>query len=293
MIIQQRDIEILSFVFRYKYACTNHIYHNFFMGKSRVAMHKVLKRIKGMELIKLVHFPRIKNLNIGNLIYLTEKGAKCLSEEWGTSMNDIGFKKIVYPIQSINHYYHRMKIIDFMISLDKDLTEFPNLILKKIVTESEREKRDGKQVIRTHIESTDGSCVIVPDIYFILKNSTTSKERFFFVEIDCGKETIGGGGKFRMVRANSLLEKYQRYELILKDGNWKNILESNAPVFQILTVTETEKHIRTIKRQCNDFINYPNLFLYTTHEQIEHLGVLKSEIWMGLDEQNCKRQLLK
>jgi hypothetical protein len=283
LILQDRDIEILASVCRYKYLSTDHIYRLFFTGKTKPAMYHVLKRLTGFNFIKQERFPKTKNLSLGNLIYLTDKGAKALAREWGVSIEETGFKKVVYPIQSINHYYHKKREIDFYISLDLDLEKLP-LDLIDIATDGEREIREGKQVVKTHIHDKNNSISLIPDLYFILRSQKyTSKERVFFVEIDTGKETIGG--RFKKISQNSLLAKCIRYEEILEDEYWKNIISTKADLFEILIVTEKQSHIEGILKQFKGYINYPHLFNLTTFDSIENQGVLNNSNWISLDRE--------
>ena len=279
MILQERDIEILAFMLRYKYVSTHHIQRQVFENKSRVASHNVVKRLGKLNLLKSVHFPRMANIQVGNLLYLTDNGARTLALEWRVSIEEIGYKKVVYPIQSINHYYHRKRLIDFWIQLDNDVTNFPQLELIKTATESTRIFRNGKKIVETHISDTSGNTSLIPDIYFILQNKQSQKEALFFVEIDTGKETIGG--RFKTVPENSLLSKYEKYEIILKDGHWKKFIETNTKAFQVLTVTETDKHIETMQKQCKNMVQFPQIFLNTTHKSIEDKGVLLKKNWQS------------
>ena len=287
--LQERDIKILAFILRYKYVCTKHIHDWFFENKSKVAVHKVLKRLSNLKVIQRIHFPRTKNLNVGDLIFITGKGASCLATEWGVSIKELGYRRTSNVPQSINHYYHRKRMVDLLIHLDKDLLGFENLTLKKIATDAEREYRNDQMITKTYIQTSDHKVFLIPDIYFIIKNAE-KKEVLWFVEIDTGKETIGG--KFSSIPVNSLLAKYQSYEKILKDGHWLKQIQTSAKVFQILTVTETEKHISTINEQCSELLQFPQLFLFSTHDQVDKFGVLNHEIWNGFDTQEGKRKLL-
>ena len=290
MILQERDIEVLACVCRYKYVSTNHIYSLFFKGKTKPAMYHVLKRLAGFNYIRQEHFPRTNKLHLGNLVYLTDKGANALAKEWETTVDQINYRKVVYPIQSINHYYHKKREIDFWIALDFGLEHLP-LSLIEIATDGERELRDGKQVVKTHIQTSDGETTLVPDLYFILQSQKKPfNERMYFVEIDTGKETIGG--RFKTVSKNSLLYKCQQYEKILEDEHWKKIIKTKADLFEVLIITEKESHIKGIQKQFEGHISCTHLFNLTTFESIETKGIFFNNNWIPLQLGSIKKKLL-
>jgi len=287
MILQNRDIEILACILRYKYVFSTHIKEIFFKGKTDSAMSQVLSRLHKLKFISKDHIPRTSNIKLGSLLYLTDRGANFLSQEWELPLEAIGYKKVFYPIQSINHCYHKKREIDFWMALDKEL-EHSHLILKEIATDGEREIRNGKQVVKTNIQTQSGA-TLVPDLYFILQNQRTSGERLYFVEIDTGKETIGG--KFRAPSQNSLIYKYQAYEKILKSGNWKKSIETTATAFQVLTVTEKQLHIESIIKQAQSFVKWKQLFLLTTFSRVESAGVINNNNWLPLEQNSRPKNL--
>ncbi|KAA3597461.1 MAG: hypothetical protein DWQ06_13740 [Calditrichaeota bacterium] len=290
MILQERDINILKSVFRYKYLNTDQIHKLFFDGKSRTAMYHVLKRLSVLNLVNQVTLPRTPNLSMGNILYITRRGALVIADESRSTLEEIGFRKIIKPISSINHYYHRKKEIDFLIKLDEELLSLP-LKLKAFATDGERERRNKKQVVKTHISTTDEEYTLVPDVYFVLQSELNpEKEKLFFVEIDTGKETIGG--KDLYVSPSSLMHKYISYEKILVDGKWKDNMNTSAEVFEVLTVTEKDSHIQGIKNKAGNFIKWKHLFLFTTHSSVEKDGVLVNKNWTSLKMENKMQKLV-
>ncbi len=284
-IIPNRDIELLAALLRYRYLTGDQIHGLFFSGKSRAARHKVTKRLEDRKLLHQKAFPRIPGGSYGNLYYLSDKGARFLAEEW--EILDIGYKKIIYPIKSINHFYHRKRMIDFWIELDKDLETCP-YNLKTMLVDYERVTRDGEQVVKTHIE--DGDISIIPDLIFILTNADRTGERVFMVEIDTGKETIGG--RFRTGKASTVIDKYRAYNGLQATLNWKRHIDTTAEVFEVLTVTETVKHIDSIREQAKHIIEHRKLFHFSTHELIEKHGIVRDKNWICLETGSSGRKLL-
>lgn len=281
MILQEREIHILAHLLRYRYMNTIQIKRLFFAHQTTANMNRVLRLLADADLIMRTD----KRSKLGSLLYLAPKGAKCLAREWGVDEKEIGFHRITKPIQSLNHFYHRMRMIDFWIRLDIDLQE-SDLCLKHVAADFQ--KRPNKNVFepRTSISSTDGRHKLVPDLCFVLENQTKRTERVFFVEVDTGKETIQG--RYYASRPGSLLHKYQTYEQIMRDGGWKTELDTAANAFLILTVTESEQHVQNIIRKCQGKVAYPQLFLFTTHEQVVNQGGVFGEIWERMEKTSNK-----
>lgn len=293
MLLQDRDIQILAFLMRYKYLETGQIKHRFFPEQTKSNMHRVLKRLVDLGLIEKRVFPKTTNLKMGYLVHLTDKGAKALAREWDVPLETLPYKRITSPISSINRFYHRKLMVDFWIKLDDELENHP-LELKYFATDTEYIVRDGKRVLKTHIETHDGKTVLVPDMVFTLKNSLNGKEVVFFVEIDTGKETIGG--RFKLIKPNTLLDKYKRYKAILKDKKikdkyendkqgWHKSVFTTANMFRVLTVTETTQHIQTMQNQAEEtqeFNRWSKYFLNSTHEVVQKYQFLTDACWLPL-----------
>ncbi|MGH1337255.1 MAG: replication-relaxation family protein [Aureispira sp.] len=289
MTLQEREINILAYLFRYKYMNTHQIKRLFFEGQTDANMHRILTKLVQLKLIERIRFPKTKNIHFGSLLYLEPRGALCLANEWGMTKKALGFKRIIRPLQSVNHFYHRMRLVDFWIQLDNEI-EQSHIELKYITTEAHKRQEDGQYVSQTMLSTKDGEHTLIPDICFVLENPQKGTEVVFFVEIDSGKETIAG--RFKASKPGSLLHKYQTYERILIDGGWKNRLETTAKAFLVLTVTETERHIQSIHHKCAPKINYPQLFLLSTHQHIADLGLLFEVIWQEMKGES-KRALIR
>lgn len=280
--LRERDMNILEFLLRYRYLDTEQIKRNFFATTSKENMYKVLLRLEKLGLIEKRSFPKTTNLKLGYLVHLREKGAKALAYEWKRELDEMGYKRIKNPITSINRYYHRKKMTDFWIRLDEELEKFPQIELKYLATDTEYTQRKGKRVPKSRLETKDGKVSIVPDIVFTLRNPKKKAEMVFCVEIDTGKETIGG--RFLRVKPNSLYDKYERYEAILQDEGWKDTIYTNAKAFRVLTVTEKIGHIKEMQKQSKQFIKWKDYFLNSTYEIIEseEHGIFGSKSWLSL-----------
>lgn len=280
MVLQEREIRILAYLFRYKYMNTHQIKRLFFQGQTDANMHRILTKLVQLNFITRIRFPKTPNTSLGSLLYLEPKGASCLATEWQLTSQELGFKRISKPLQSINHFYHRMRLVDFWIQLDLEL-EQDSIELRYLATETEKVLVGQQYISKTTIYTKDKTEKLIPDLCIILRNPNKNTEVVFFVEIDSGKETIAG--RFQRSKVGSLLHKYQTYEKIMIDGNWKNNLETEAKAFLVLTVTETDQHINSIKLKCTKSLNFPQLFLCSTHDKTRKQGILFESVWQKLN----------
>lgn len=289
MTLNEREIKILSLLLRYRYMNSGQIKRLFFAHQTDANMHRVLTKLKQLDFIERIKFPPTNRFRLGSLLYLMPRGAKCLANEWGVRVEDLGFRRITKPIQSINHFYHRKRMIDFWIQLDQELEDSP-IELKYLVADFHKEPLGDAFIAKTAIETKDKTYTLIPDLCFILKSQVNNKERVFFVEVDTGKETIQG--RFYASKAGSLLHKYLSYEKIMRDGGWRNGLDTQENAFIVLTVTETQTHLRNIIDKCRDKVKYPQLFWLTTHDDLLAQGLVFDPIWNSM-EGGGKRQLIK
>jgi DNA-binding MarR family transcriptional regulator len=277
MILSIQRSEIMLWLARYKYLCSDQIHEYLFSGKTKRNTEIMLERMEKKGLIKRAKLPKSNHLNFGYLCYLTPKGFELTVSENQLDNGDHGKYPVIKPMSSINHYYHRKCLVDFFIQLDLKIKKLSDIRLKTVLTEAGKKVLGNQKVIETKITGQD--CSIIPDMIFVLQNTQTLKEAVFMVEIDTGKEAIGG--HMEQIPIGSLLYKYQSYEKILESELWSAQLETTAEVFQVLTVTETSLHIKTISKRIKQSMNHPELFLGTTHLSAKMKCVFTNEIWLS------------
>ncbi|MGH1387872.1 replication-relaxation family protein [Kordia sp.] len=274
-ILSVKHTRILLWLARYKYLCTEQIHLHLFPNNTVRAVQHALEYLDKHGYIKRAKLPKSKNLNFGYLSYLTKQGLELVQNEQQSD----NYKYIKYtvtkPFSSINHYYHRYQLINFWIKLEADLRQLPMLELKTILTESGQKKIGKKSLIETKLIMDKLS--IIPDMIFILKNIKTQKEALYMVEIDTGKEAIGG--QFNTIPKGSLLYKYKIYEKFLQSLSWQKQLETTAQTFQVLTVTERKTHLETLMKRIQENMTYPDHFLGSTHESIKQANVFTGVTW--------------
>lgn len=278
MIVSARYTQIMLWLARYKYLCTDQIHQYLFAGTTRRNCEIALHRMDKKGLIKRAKLPRSHHLNFGFLCYLTKEGHELVKAE--ERLDNVRYAKypVIKPITSINHYYHRKRLIDFFIKLDLDIKKLPQLWLKKVLTEAGQKEEKGKRLTETKLVS--GRLSIVPDLIFVLQNQETGKEAAFMVEIDTGKEAIGG--KFETSPKGSLMHKFLIYEQFLEVQDWQGQIGTTAKTFQVLTITEEVGHLKTLMKRSMTRLKYSQNFMGTTHEFVEKGSVYNAPFWLTL-----------
>lgn len=274
-ILSTKHTRILLWLARYKYLCTEQIHRHLYPNNTTRAAQHALEYLDKHGYIKRAKLPKSQNLNFGYLSYLTKQGLELVQNEQQSD----NYKYIKYtvtkPFSSINHYYHRYQLINFWIKLEADLQQLPMLELKTVLTES-GQKRIGKRSV-TETKLIMDKLSIIPDMIFILRNINTHKEAVYMVEIDTGKEAIGG--QFNTIPKGSLLYKYQIYEKFLPSPTWQKQLETTAQTFQVLTITERKTHLETLMKRVHEYMTYPDHFLGSTHYLVQSGSVFLDGVW--------------
>jgi len=286
MTVSSTHIEILIALARYKYLCTTQIHNLFFQDKTLRNTQMHLKQIADKGLIKSDFLPlTLKTRNLGKVCYLTSQGGKAVEQELQVRNQEMSFSVVSKPIQSGNHYYHRKRLIDFLIQLDDELFSFSGLSIKILKTEARQAEVYGKRTFETLIQHDGFS--IIPDITVVLQSQKTGNEAVYFVEIDCGTETIGGQNAF--IPDGSLVAKFLKYEKLMNSECWKKYLDTSAMAFQVLTITEKETSVTTMSQNLESHLDERlGLFLFTTYERVEAGQLLRSPLWWNQDEKEYK-----
>ena len=276
MIISTKYTQVMLWLARYKYLSTDQIHEHLFHGTTKRNCEIALQRMEQKGLIRRSKLPRSQNLNFGFLCYLSKEGHELIQAEERSDNVRYAKYAVVKPITSINHYYHRKRLIDFFIKLDVDIRKLPQLRLKRVLTEAGQKELKGKRLTETKLVS--GKFSIIPDLVFVLENQDTGKEAAFMVEIDTGKEAIGG--RFDTIPKGSLLHKFSIYERFLELKDWQVQIGTNAQTFQVLTITEEVGHLKTLMKRVSDRLKYPEHFLGSVHDFVCENGVYDSPIWL-------------
>ena len=278
MMLSVQHTRVLVWLARYKYLCLEQIHRNLFEGKTKRNTEIALQRIEKKGFIKRVKLARSHTLNFGFLCYLTPAGLELVRNESQVEYEDFIKYPVIKPISSVNAYYHRYRLTNFFIQLDKNIKSLPNIKLKTVLTEAGQKQVGNRRMIETKL--TLGKVSIIPDMIFVLQNTESLKEAVYMIEIDTGKEVIGG--KFETIPKNSLLDKYKTYEKFLESDKWQCQIETSARSFQVLTITEKEKHLTMLSERISENMNYPEYFLGSTFDHLKNSNLFLGSIWNSI-----------
>ncbi len=276
MMLSTQHTQVLLWLARFKYLTVSQIHEHLFNGKTRRNTEIALQRIEKKGLIKRLKLARSQNLNFGHLCYLSKQGLDLIINEQQLDNRKYAKYLVKKPFSSINHYYHRYQLVNFWIKLDKDIRQLKAVELKTVLTESGTKEMGKKNIIETKLFY--GKTTIIPDMIFVLRNTKTSKEAVFMVEIDSGKEAIGG--EFVTIPKNSLLYKYKIYEKFLQSTDWQKQIGTTAASFQVLTVTEKQTHLKTLIKRIAKNMDYPERFLGSTFDKTEKGNLFVGNVWL-------------
>lgn len=280
MTITARDLAILQHLLRYRFAFSDQLHRLFFKGRTPQAMYLVLKRLAKASLIAQEYVPRNTAHKLGNILYLTDAGAKLLAEELRVTVASLGYRKVKRKAKSIRFLYHLKRCLDFRIAMETSIVNTP-LELKEAVDEGQRLNRLGKMRPATAIVSDQGDTLIVPDLIYVLHSRRTGNDAVFMVEIDCATETLGGG--LSMSKAETVMDKFRRYEGLLLDEQrpWRRFLQTKAEAFRVLFVTESAKRIENLRKRCGLGLRYPEFFWGACHGDVGD-SCLSKKVWSSM-----------
>ncbi len=269
---------ILAFLLKFRYCFQSQIKQAFFQGKTDQACSKVLRKLNQLRLISMEYTPRTFHHNLGNLVFLTERGGRLLAEEQKTTLFELGYRKVSCKPRSNSFLWHRKKIIDTHIQISSELEQLP-INLNYLAREDERVKRTFGETVITTLFSQDHSIKITPDMVFVLESQVTQSQAVFVVEIDTGSETVGMGKKHE--KGQSILDKFQRYERLLVDPyrGWKEHLpETSADGFQVLTITNSDRRIESM-RSLSKHLQALAFFKFSTFDRLDAFPFFRGHSW--------------
>ncbi len=296
-LLNDRHDFILCAIMRYKYLDKEQIIKDVLPycgggGVTAPIYHKVMKVLVDGGLVRKIQFPKNGAKGLSVLFYITDKGAKHIARTYkdGDEMVQEYYQKVTTPLGSHYGYYHRKRMTDFRISLDKSTATHEQLEQKFLLTDAKKVHRGkGKEYQpETKIYSSDNSISITPDITVCLRSKRTNGEALFFAEIDAATEPIQ---RRRSPLMSSISGKYERYIQLFEDGNFTQYLDTTARAFRVLTVTETQSRIEGIREKLHHLTNDTEIFLLATHEDIQEHGILEGNIWQTLDPKSRKTSL--
>jgi hypothetical protein len=188
--------------------------------------------------------------------FLTRKGFDLLLSETDLPAELFGsYKEVKVEAAWSPQMYHRLRMVDLLISLEVAVQKRPQLTILNTFLEYRRIKR-GNQIIHETTDYVDAQETadnkIIPDAAFILENIQTGKRALFFLEMDMATERINS--LLLRNHQTTLHHKFSQYDRYLKSFRYaKTYLEyGEFRAFTMLFVTLQEARIEHIRRELLD-----------------------------------------
>jgi Replication-relaxation len=179
------------------------------------------------------------------------------------------------------HMYHRLRIIDVLISAEIAIRNRPHLTMVKVFVEYRMRRRGGAPARET-TDVVDGEesseNKLVPDAVFIMENVETAKRALFFIEMDMGSERIISHlPRDHRITLHYKLAQYDRY---LKSLRYSQTYGEYGEFrsFILLFVTLSFERMGNILRHVQDLpMELSPYYRFTTLN--EAMGDLFGPIW--------------
>jgi hypothetical protein len=180
-----------------------------------------------------------------------------------------------------NQPHHDLAVVDFRLAVERATNSLSNLSLFQWVSESEF--RATTDVIRYSFKANDGELKyrkkgVCPDGFFIIADETKwrNEEHFkalFLLEIDMATHDNSSFG----------IEKAAAGAAYIQSPAYKDRFGANAGRWLVVTTGETRMN-NLIQQTKTRVSQYPQLFYFTTLEQIINHNVLTASIWWQVDK---------
>jgi hypothetical protein len=190
--------------------------------------------------------------------------------------------------------YHRLRIIDVLISAELAIRSRPHLKMLKVFVEY-RMRRRGVAPSRETTDFVDREEIsenkLVPDAALIMENIETGKRALFFVEMDMGSERIvSHQPRDHRITLHYKLAQYDRYlkslrycETYGEYGEFRS--------FTLLFVTMSSERMGHILRHVQDLpVELSPYYRFTTFD--EAMGDLFGPIWKSRSVADGERYCL-
>jgi hypothetical protein len=207
--------------------------------------------------------------------YLKRKGFDVLCAETSLLDDAIGeFTDVHKEATWTPQMYHRIRIIDLLISLEVALRSRPHLKMVKPFL-SYRMVKSGNRVSRETTDFVTNDTVsenkLVPDAAFILENIELNKRRLYFLEMDMGTEQI-----VSYVSRDSritLKHRFSQYDRYLQGKRFAQTYGAYGEFgfFILLFVTHSRERLENIRRELADLpAELTPFYRLTTFDEAMH-----------------------
>ena len=235
----------------------------------------------------LDHFGNTKLAGHGKtpkVYFLTRKGFDLLGTETDIPAELLGsFKEVKVEAAWSPQMYHRLRMVDLLISLEVAIQKRPQLTIVDTFLEYRRIKR-GNQIIHETTDYVDAEETaankIIPDAAFIVENIQTGKRGLFFLEMDMATERVNSH-LLRNYKA-SLHYKFSQYDRYLNSFRYTAKYKEHGEfrAFTMLFVTMQATRIENIRQELIDLPQKLAAY-YRISTFDEAMGDFLSSIWQS------------
>src|SRR4051812_9235078 len=211
--------------------------------------------------------------------YLKRKGWELLCRE--STLDIPEFTEVHKETTWTPQMYHRLGIIDLLLSAEIAIRNRPHLTMTKAFLEYRMIKK-GHSVARETTDFVTAEEVsenkLVPDAAFILENIETQRRALFFVEMDMATERIVSRIP-RDIRStlHHKIAQYDRY-LTVRRYVQTYALYGEFRFFTLLFVTIGEQRLENVRREMQDLpAELAKFYRFTTFEQA--MGDFFGSVW--------------
>jgi hypothetical protein len=191
------------------------------------------------------------------------------------------FSEVCKEVTWTPQMYHRLRIIDCLVSLEISLRTRPHLTMVNVLVEYRMVKRGGVMVRETTDFVADekvSANKLVPDAVYILENSETQKRAVFFVEADMGTEQLVS--RIPRDARSTIHYKLTQYDRYLKSGRYRQTYGEYGEFrfFTVLFVTTTEARVENIRQEVYNLpADLAIYYRFTTYEKA--MSDFLGQIW--------------
>jgi Replication-relaxation len=237
-----------------------------------------LWRRSGLDLDRRVH-PKV--------YFLRNRGFAYLSQATDMSGEEVKtFRETHKELAWTPAMYHRIRLVDCLLALERALLLCPQLQLRKTLLEYRRVRGTKDRETTDYVaEPFTSENRIVPDGAFILENREKGRTGLFFVEMDMGTERVIAPAS-RDQRA-TIRGKFAQYDRYLSSGRFVKTYSpyGGFSFFVLLFVPLSGERIDNIRAAVSDLTQNLHAYYYlTTLVQAEEdfLG----PIWKSWDQKD-------
>ena len=277
--LNKSDYELLAIIAEYRVLTVNQVALLAKCGKQKIYRWLRCFEKEGLVRVAKQDFGQ----NVGRpqtLIDLTESGVDILRDR-GLLSHNISYERV--HAQKIHCLGHQLLMNWFRVYLNQAEKVLPTVGIKFLSHNSPFLSEDaaGHTFVTAHapIEGSNGEVVkFIPDGVFSLTDSTQELTILFFLEVDCGTETLASPRR-EMVDIRQKIINYQSYFLSERYKRYENIWNCKLAGFRLLFLTNTLGRLASLCRLAQEMGPEDTRFVWLTDQSRLVAGGVTNRIW--------------